>query len=459
MDNKMFCPLRNDLCTVMETERNERYNIDFLTHSERLSMTSSPVSETSSFTSGGTPNESLIEEAFSVPSPLTRAQSFEEHEVFSEEGFNTPFHDNVESNEETRVDGWNYFSRGSTSTPISPLEIRSSKKNVSIQLLARDLMNIELGQKKEVTNPDKSDKEIGDLSNVPSTAPAPVAWHNNSKKLTYPTKFMLPAATVGESFQQDPETKPHTPSLNISQDHPHDAYDKECPNHKSRPYFTSPTQASTARKAVLEASSVSVVQVLEENQTRVPSSKLNIIHETGGCTAKNTRSDSNSRIFQTGPRQQDHPPNRMTPFSSYRKSSVAPLAGGMYPPPPLQVPFHTNPPPLMNAHVFPFQHEGLSSPFQHLPYGLPSVDAVRNGMHPSLFFPLDLSASTPNAGAGSAGLTCFACRGVGHKATQCPHNPRPVVATPDIDVVVTCAIHGKSRTSKNMFFNNRFGVW
>jgi len=56
-------------------------------------------------------------------------------------------------------------------------------------------------------------------------------------------------------------------------------------------------------------------------------------------------------------------------------------------------------------------------------------------------------------------LTCFACRGVGHKATQCPTHPRPVVATSSSDVIVNCAIHGKPRTSKNMFFNNDLGVW
>ena len=56
-------------------------------------------------------------------------------------------------------------------------------------------------------------------------------------------------------------------------------------------------------------------------------------------------------------------------------------------------------------------------------------------------------------------LTCFACRGVGHKATQCPTHPRPVVATSSTDVIVTCALHGKPRTSKNMFFNNKLGVW
>ena len=56
-------------------------------------------------------------------------------------------------------------------------------------------------------------------------------------------------------------------------------------------------------------------------------------------------------------------------------------------------------------------------------------------------------------------LTCFACRGVGHKATQCPTHPRPVVATSSADVIVNCAIHGKPRTSKNMFFNNKLGVW
>ncbi|KNH06672.1 hypothetical protein XU18_2500 [Perkinsela sp. CCAP 1560/4] len=56
-------------------------------------------------------------------------------------------------------------------------------------------------------------------------------------------------------------------------------------------------------------------------------------------------------------------------------------------------------------------------------------------------------------------LTCFACRGVGHKATQCPTHPRPVVATSSTDVIVNCAVHGKPRTSKNMFFNNEMGVW
>eukprot|EP00760_Papus_ankaliazontas_P017744 PhM_4_TR17377/c3_g1_i1/m.22394 len=56
-------------------------------------------------------------------------------------------------------------------------------------------------------------------------------------------------------------------------------------------------------------------------------------------------------------------------------------------------------------------------------------------------------------------ITCFACRGVGHKATQCPAYPRPVVPTSERDVVVLCAIHGKPRTSKNMFFNNSLGVW
>jgi hypothetical protein len=67
---------------------------------------------------------------------------------------------------------------------------------------------------------------------------------------------------------------------------------------------------------------------------------------------------------------------------------------------------------------------------------------------------------TPEDGAlRTSELTCFACRGVGHKATQCPTHPRPIVPTPSADVIVTCAIHGKPRTSKNMFYNNQVGVW
>ena len=58
-----------------------------------------------------------------------------------------------------------------------------------------------------------------------------------------------------------------------------------------------------------------------------------------------------------------------------------------------------------------------------------------------------------------AEITCFACRGVGHKATQCPLHPRPVVPSASADVIVTCAIHGKPRTSKNMYYNNQVGVW
>eukprot|EP00759_Apiculatamorpha_spiralis_P003623 PhF_6_TR11698/c3_g3_i5/m.19014 len=85
-------------------------------------------------------------------------------------------------------------------------------------------------------------------------------------------------------------------------------------------------------------------------------------------------------------------------------------------------------------------------------------------------------------------LTCYACRGVGHKATQCPVYPRnasvtqkpatvipaiipsgPIVAAAQQDqqqqtsskdeTLIACGIHGKSRTSKNMFFNNQTGVW
>ena len=56
-------------------------------------------------------------------------------------------------------------------------------------------------------------------------------------------------------------------------------------------------------------------------------------------------------------------------------------------------------------------------------------------------------------------LTCFACRGVGHKATQCPLNPRPVVPTSTTDSIVTCIVHGKPRTSKNMCYNSEKGDW
>ena len=92
-----------------------------------------------------------------------------------------------------------------------------------------------------------------------------------------------------------------------------------------------------------------------------------------------------------------------------------------------------------------------------------TLPLVQNRVAPlhfqGLFLPCEGEFCLPQSNSDATYLTCFACRGLGHKATKCPHNPRPVMSTPHSDTVVTCAVHGKPRTSKNMFFNNYMGIW
>ena len=93
----------------------------------------------------------------------------------------------------------------------------------------------------------------------------------------------------------------------------------------------------------------------------------------------------------------------------------------------------------------------LSIP-QPIPMRIPILPEIPQWHQP----PLPLLPWNPNP---AESITCYACRGVGHKAMQCPTHPRPVVPTSSTDTIVTCALHNKRRTSNNMFYNNRIGVW
>ena len=107
------------------------------------------------------------------------------------------------------------------------------------------------------------------------------------------------------------------------------------------------------------------------------------------------------------------------------------------------------------------------SPFAVMPNlsnTVPSPSVPSGPQTPQITAPHDASVPVPTGRSpGSSGqglpLQCFACHAIGHKATHCPAHPRPILASSTADAIVMCSLHGKPRTSRNMYFNNSTQQW